>query len=333
MLRTTSRRSAPSKLSATDGPVATAPCAGAGSPPPGKLPLDQLSGALEQLRLALGARRRRIRGNPHAALERLGGIRQRILLRLLALRATAARRRGRGSAATRRTRAARRPVPATATWGDIGAFFFSWGHRRETAADYPRCVDARRSFGGRAGCAAASVRKFRSSSGRATRVTLAARQPASRWRRRRRRADAGDRGRGCAGVSCGNALAGPPDGRNAASRRHCRQGRRGRAALRLPAAPPRAAPVVGMRRRPGQAAAWGAGGTGCVVVLGPTATLRTSSSDSSPRVSLTRSALTVATSRPLSCSPWRTTRDLPPLTSLRNAICRSPATAVPVSTN
>src|SRR5215472_10158555 len=39
MLRTTSRRSAASKLSVTAGPAATAPGGGPGSPPPGSWPL------------------------------------------------------------------------------------------------------------------------------------------------------------------------------------------------------------------------------------------------------------------------------------------------------
>ena len=54
------------------------------------------------------------------------------------------------------------------------------------------------------------------------------------------------------------------------------------------------------------------GGVGAAVVLGPAATLSTSSSESPPRVRRTRSDFTSATSMPLTCSPRRTVRDLPP---------------------
>ena len=53
---------------------------------------------------------------------------------------------------------------------------------------------------------------------------------------------------------------------------------------------------------------------------GLVATLSTSSSDSSPSASLTRSGLTSATSRPLIVSPACTRRDLLPATSRRNAV-------------
>ena len=88
---------------------------------------------------------------------------------------------------------------------------------------------------------------------------------------------------------------------------------------------PRAVAVTGML--PGPAT------TGWIVVLGPTATLSASSSVSSPSASRTRSGRTSATTRPLICSPCATRRDLPPLVSRRNAVALPSTISVPCSVN
>ena len=58
MLRMTSRSSAPSKLSVTDGPFATAPGAAAGSPPPGCCPLTSTPVPLNTLVVSVPSVRR-----------------------------------------------------------------------------------------------------------------------------------------------------------------------------------------------------------------------------------------------------------------------------------
>ncbi len=63
------------------------------------------------------------------------------------------------------------------------------------------------------------------------------------------------------------------------------------------------------------------------------ATLRTSSSDSSPSVRVTRSALTSATFMPLIVSPARTRRALFPAISRRNAVFLPSTSSVPVRAN
>ena len=90
----------------------------------------------------------------------------------------------------------------------------------------------------------------------------------------------------------------------------------------------------GCRPRPRAAGAGGDRRRGWTVVFGPLATLSSTSSDSSPIVSLTRSGATSATIMPLIESPFFTLRALPaPPVSFRNAIAPWSVISVPVSRN